>query len=122
MALIAGSGLAIGVLATIAQQAVPFAAEIAPLAERGQGVGTAMTTTKPRPVDYRSAQAANQRSQPASAAIPALATCASCWGCTFETPTAPMQWPLTTIGTPPSSVAESGALRKEKRPLFIISS
>jgi predicted MFS family arabinose efflux permease len=43
LAVLAASGLAIGVLATIAQQAVPFAAEIAPPAERGQAVGTVMS-------------------------------------------------------------------------------
>ncbi|MGS1071472.1 MFS transporter [Burkholderia glumae] len=40
---LAAASLAIGVLSTIAQQAVPFAAEIAPAAERGQAVGTVMS-------------------------------------------------------------------------------
>jgi predicted MFS family arabinose efflux permease len=37
------ASLAIGVLSTIAQQAVPFSAELAPPAERGHAVGTVMS-------------------------------------------------------------------------------
>ncbi|MDE1183870.1 MFS transporter [Paraburkholderia sp.] len=38
-----GASLAIGILSTIAQQAVPFAAELAPASKRGQAVGTVMS-------------------------------------------------------------------------------
>ncbi len=38
-----GASLAIGVVATIAQQVVPFSAELAPAAERGHAVGTVMS-------------------------------------------------------------------------------
>jgi predicted MFS family arabinose efflux permease len=43
LGVLAGASLAIGVLATIAQQAVPFAAELAPASERGRAVGTVMS-------------------------------------------------------------------------------
>ncbi|OMU52632.1 MFS transporter [Burkholderia pseudomallei] len=43
LGVLAAASLAIGILATIAQQAVPFAAEIAPPAARGQAVGTVMS-------------------------------------------------------------------------------
>lgn len=43
LGVLAVASLAIGVLATIAQQAVPFSAELAPAAKRGHAVGTVMS-------------------------------------------------------------------------------
>ncbi|GLU32541.1 MFS transporter [Trinickia caryophylli] len=43
LAVLAVASLAIGILATIAQQAVPFSAELAPPTERGHAVGTVMS-------------------------------------------------------------------------------
>ncbi|MDR5738759.1 MULTISPECIES: MFS transporter [unclassified Caballeronia] len=43
LAVLVAASLAIGVVSTIAQQAVPFSAELAPAAERGHAVGTVMS-------------------------------------------------------------------------------
>jgi predicted MFS family arabinose efflux permease len=43
MLALAGASLAVGIFSTIAQQAVPFAAELAPARKRGQAVGTVMS-------------------------------------------------------------------------------
>jgi predicted MFS family arabinose efflux permease len=43
LSVLAVSSLAVGILSTIAQQAVPFAAELAPAAQRGHAVGTVMS-------------------------------------------------------------------------------
>ncbi|QCP49177.1 MFS transporter [Trinickia violacea] len=43
LTVLAAASLAIGVLSTIAQQAVPFAAELAPASQRGHAVGTVMS-------------------------------------------------------------------------------
>ncbi|TKC86699.1 MFS transporter [Trinickia terrae] len=43
LAVLAAASLAIGVLSTIAQQAVPFSAELAPASQRGHAVGTVMS-------------------------------------------------------------------------------
>jgi predicted MFS family arabinose efflux permease len=43
LAALAGASLMIGILSTIAQQAVPFAAELAPVEERGAAVGFVMS-------------------------------------------------------------------------------
>ena len=43
LAVLVGASLAIGILATIAQQAVPFSAELAPPDVRGRAVGTVMS-------------------------------------------------------------------------------
>ncbi|MNZ52257.1 hypothetical protein D3C78_700980 [compost metagenome] len=58
-----------------------------------------------------------------SAATPALAIWASCSALTPETPTAPITWPSTRIGTPPSSMPLSiGTERKAVRPPLMVSS
>ena len=58
-----------------------------------------------------------------SAAMPALAICASSPDLTPLTPTAPTHCPSTVTGTPPSSMPSSpGTLRNETRPWLIISS
>jgi predicted MFS family arabinose efflux permease len=43
LAVLVGASLAIGVLATMVQQAAPFAAELAPPAQRGHAIGTVMS-------------------------------------------------------------------------------
>ncbi|MNQ48223.1 hypothetical protein D3C85_620950 [compost metagenome] len=58
----------------------------------------------------------------ARAATPALATWASCSALTPDTPTAPITWPSTISGTPPSREVSSGADRKALRPPLTMSS
>ena len=53
---------------------------------------------------------------------PALATCASCTEVTPDTPMAPMTWPSTMIGTPPSREVSNGADKNAWRPPLTMSS
>jgi hypothetical protein len=57
-----------------------------------------------------------------NAAIPARAIAASCSDFTPDTPIEPTTSPLTMIGTPPSTIATSGALRNAVRPCLMMSS
>ena len=77
------------------------------------------------PESLRAASCINYRAvlTQASAAMPALAICASSDDLTPDTPTAPTTWPSTMIGTPPSSMPSiKGALRNDMRPPLIMSS
>jgi len=80
-----------------------------------------LPTKKRRPKGRRfSSPRCDQRP---SAAIPALATCASSFDLTPLTPTAPITWPSLTIGTPPSSMpCMPGAVRNAVRPPLMMSS
>ena len=84
-------------------------------------------TSRPRTPGFSADRSKNAMAGRAAgdqrAAMPARAIWASSLDFTPDTPTAPMQWPSTMMGTPPSSMPSIvGADRNDVRPPLMVSS